>query len=479
MLSAEQILLERVDEMVKVSRRFAQQKLTNKSRLRLQKSMEMMFKAQQKTVLKQLAKLEDMFEESIKPSDLNSIFMLAENKTSTAAEKAMNKAAADGLLKGSKALISELNVNMMFDLSNPKAVEYLNRFGAKKVTQVNDSTRKYINGIVKQSADEGWSYNRTAKAIGERYSDMWVGKPQQHIASRAHFIAVTEAGNAYMEGQMAVGFDLDAVGLKMEKSWSTMNDANVSDGCAENQAVGYIDVKFAFPSGHLRPLRFPGCRCDLLQRVAEGVATSDLPTEVAPTDYRQYANSEEAHRDFNPHYKDWADDLPADQKKAIKGYTNGEYYDLNSDLRAGHSLDTIAKVDSEKANLARTLDKAMETCPPSPEDIMLNRGFNSDDLWQAIDSGKVNVGDVIQESQYLSTSLDARRVDQFGFGPYPIQYRIQAPKGTRFLYVDELSEYKGEVEAILARGTKFEITGITSETVSSGAVKMILDVIIR
>ena len=291
MLLNEQELLERIDDMVKVSRQFAQQKLTNKSRLRLQKSMEMMFKAQQKLVLKHFAKLEDVFEEAIKPSDLDSIYTLAEDRTHTAAEKAVDKAARDGLLKGSKALISELNVGMSFDLSNPAAVDYLHYFGAKEVTKINDTTRKYINGVVKQSADEGWSYNRTAKAIGERYSDMWVGKPQQHIASRAHFIAVTEAGNAYMEGQLMVGFDLDAVGLAMEKYWSTMRDDRVSDGCMENESKGWIDVKNAFPSGHHRPLRFPGCRCDLLQRVMEPKdlpAPTEIPTFEPPPSHLQH-----------------------------------------------------------------------------------------------------------------------------------------------------------------------------------------------
>jgi len=68
---------------------------------------------------------------------------------------------------------------------------------------------------------------------------------------------------------MAGGFDLDAVGLGMEKYWSTMRDDRVSDGCIENEDAGWIDLAKNFPSGHVRPLRFPGCRCDLLQRVSE------------------------------------------------------------------------------------------------------------------------------------------------------------------------------------------------------------------
>ena len=471
MLLTEQVLLERIDDMVSVSRRFAQQKLTNKARLQLQKSMEMMFKAQQKTVLKQLAKLRDMFEESIKSGDLDSIFMLAENKTSTAAEKALNKAAQDGLLKGSKALISELNVNMMFDLSNPAAVDYLNRFGAKKVTQINDSTRKYINGVVKQSADEGWSYNRTAKAIGERYNQMWVGKPQQHIASRAHFIAVTEAGNAYMEGQMMVGFDLDAVGLNMEKSWSTMNDANVSDGCADNQGAGWINVKKAFPSGHLRPLRFPGCRCDLLQRVAEGARTTDLPTDFDPVNYREFSEYD-AISELNPHYEDWAKNIPDTHEWAIEGYSNGFYSDANAGLRAGFNrADFIAEfgdeIGEDLADVVDWLEQAIKAAPPSPDDILLHRGFSSEDVWKLLDDGELGVGDIIEEAQFLSTSTSAEIGESFVKGhDFPIEYRIQTPKGTRMAYIEDLSQYGGEYEAILAPGTHLEIMGI--ETVSAG-----------
>jgi hypothetical protein len=90
---------------------------------------------------------------------------------------------------------------------------------------------------------------------------MAVGKPQQHIDSRAHLIAVTELGNAFEDGSLGAARRMAAMGLEMEKKWLTVGDQRVSEGCRTNQAAGWIPIDRPFPSGHDRPLRFPGCRC--------------------------------------------------------------------------------------------------------------------------------------------------------------------------------------------------------------------------
>jgi hypothetical protein len=124
-----------------------------------------------------------------------------------------------------------------------------------------------LNTILTQAADEGWSYQRTAEAIIDRYKEFAIGKPQEHIDSRAHLIAVTEVGNAYVEGNMIVARDLQDAGVEMEKAWSTVGDSKVTEECKANEAQGFIPIDQPFLSGDMRPLRFPGCRCDLLTRV--------------------------------------------------------------------------------------------------------------------------------------------------------------------------------------------------------------------
>lgn len=168
---------------------------------------------------------------------------------------------AEALLAGASEVIGMVGVDYAFGLANPRAVAYLEAHGYGLISQIDSVTRGNIATIVNNGTAEGWSYNRVAREITSLYSEMAIGKPQRHIDSRAHLIAVTEAGNGYEEGNLAVVRDLEDGGLRMEKKWLTVGDDRVSDGCQANQAEGWIPVAQAFQSGHARPLRFPGCRC--------------------------------------------------------------------------------------------------------------------------------------------------------------------------------------------------------------------------
>lgn len=157
-------------------------------------------------------------------------------------------------------------LGIRFDLDNPRAVDYLSRVGADLVTHINSTTRDYIRTVITEGARTGKSYNEMAKAIIDRYAEFAVGVPQKHIASRAHLIAVTEVGQAYSHGNYIVGEELRDAGLVMEKAWDTMGDKNVCGMCQGNEMIGWIPFNNSFPSGHLRPLAHPACRCDMLLR---------------------------------------------------------------------------------------------------------------------------------------------------------------------------------------------------------------------
>lgn len=117
--------------------------------------------------------------------------------------------------------------------------------------------------------DKGWGgYNKTAAEIRKKYAEFGVGKPQAHIQTRAHLIAVTEAAEAYEEGSRLTAKELNDNGLPMEMAWSDVGDKRVSDGCLANSDAGWIDIDAPFPSGHMHaPPRFPpGCRCTVKYR---------------------------------------------------------------------------------------------------------------------------------------------------------------------------------------------------------------------
>lgn len=205
--------------------------------------------------------------ETIGVTDWLVSWIIATERTVKLFSAPIDQAVEMALSLGAAEMIGSLDVGISFNLSSPAAVRYLENYGARLVAGVNDTSKDIIQKLITQAVEEGWSYDRTAQALIEQFEEFAVGRPQEHIDSRAHLIAVTETGNAYAEGRLQAAQELKAAGLDMEKAWDTVGDDKVSDGCRANAAAGWIELDAPFPSGHQRPLRFPGCRCDLLTRV--------------------------------------------------------------------------------------------------------------------------------------------------------------------------------------------------------------------
>lgn len=87
--------------------------------------------------------------------------------------------------------------------------------------------------------------------------------------NRALRIARTEISNAYNFGQMDSMKQAVAEGWLPgvpEKTWIA-GGSNPCDICLENEAVGYIVLEAAFPSGHEHPTAHPQCECAVGYRV--------------------------------------------------------------------------------------------------------------------------------------------------------------------------------------------------------------------
>lgn len=195
-------------------------------------------------------------------------FFSSLSKSSTSSESA---SAPDGasLQEAPRVRNVKADKSGWVSLPNLRAQEYAKKHAAEAVTQINDTTRKEIARIVSDGVKSGSSYNDIAKAIKEKFKEFAVPMPQKHVSNRAVLVAVTELANAYCEGNAQVGNYLQDNGVKMMKAWQTLEDDRVSDGCKENERVGWIPINKEFPSGHMHPPRFPGCRCDFLQDILE------------------------------------------------------------------------------------------------------------------------------------------------------------------------------------------------------------------
>lgn len=195
-------------------------------------------------------------------------FLSSLSKSSTPSESA--SVSEDPLLQEApKVLNVKADKTGWVSLPNLRARAYAKKHAAEAVTQINDVTRKEIARIVSDGVKSGASYNDIAKAIKSKFEDFAVPSPQKHIPNRAVLVAVTELANAYCEGNAQVGDYLQSNGVKMMKAWQTLEDDRVSDGCKENEQAGWIPIDKEFPSGHMHPPRFPGCRCDFMQEILD------------------------------------------------------------------------------------------------------------------------------------------------------------------------------------------------------------------
>ncbi len=236
----------------------------------LEAQMRRFFRLQGRSFLSRFATLRGKFpelREALYSWEWGPLFDQASNEARDVFVVAIDAAASEAMMLGIQGVLANLGFKTAFDLKNPRAVSYLKNYGAELVKGIDKTTKEYLRTLITQGVNEGWSYDRMAKAIQERYSEFAVGRPQQHIDSRAHMIAVTEAGNSYSAGDLALGQHLEDQGIPMEKSWLTVGDARVSDLCAGNQAQSWIPLAREFASGHMRPLGHPACRCSLLQQV--------------------------------------------------------------------------------------------------------------------------------------------------------------------------------------------------------------------
>jgi len=195
-------------------------------------------------------------------------FLSSLSKSSTPSESA--SVSEDPLLQEApKVLNVKADKTGWVSLPNLRARTYAKKHAAEAVTQINDVTRKEIARIVSDGVKSGASYNDIAKAIKSKFEEFAVPSPQKHIPNRAVLVAVTELANAYCEGNAQVGDYLQSNGVKMMKAWQTLEDDRVSDGCKENEQAGWIPIDKEFPSGHMHPPRFPGCRCDFMQEILD------------------------------------------------------------------------------------------------------------------------------------------------------------------------------------------------------------------
>ncbi|MCQ6335094.1 MULTISPECIES: ADP-ribosyltransferase [Bacillus cereus group] len=190
---------------------------------------------------------------------------------------------------------------------------------------------------------------------------------------------------------------------------------------------------------------------------------------------------------FELYGDEWLSTLTTDEKRAITYYTGPNYADINYYLRSQQQEllpeSSVSKMELDtKINL---IDSAINKAVLK-EDITVYRNtgeqefqeakyflqpiwgpdFNSVEgisnfeeyIKKAIALVQKNINKTYTALAYTSTSLQTG----VAFGRSAIRMEIKVSKGTHAPYIDSISNYKGEKEVLLPRGSHFKITGAST-----------------
>jgi hypothetical protein len=229
---------------------------THKLETQLENKLKRLFIQHGNAFIKKFATYRTSFKETISNDNIDELFDITSPNDRMAASIQDNVENTLGI--GANQLIEQFQVDIVFSLENPRAVEYLDDYGANVVSGIDDYSRQLLRDALANAVEQGFSYQKTAKLIEKLFTG-WSIK-------RAKLIAVTEIGNAYQHGNLIIGKDLAANGVAIEKSWLTRGDDKVDPHCSANADQGWIDVNKEFSSGVERPLDHPRCRCVMLMR---------------------------------------------------------------------------------------------------------------------------------------------------------------------------------------------------------------------
>lgn len=234
----------------------------------LRKSLSKFFEAQGIAMERAFRPYRRVIEEALTGDEADDIIDDVIAAQAPALQRAIVPAVREAALAGARGIARDVATSVIsFEIESPRVRDYIDRVAAARVTAINDTTRQRMRELIARSQADRESYSTLAKRIRDQFDGFAGIKPQRHIRDRAELVAVTEIGDAYEEGSAAGVQQVAQQGYPMEKRWITVADDRVSEGCAANEDAGWIGLSDPFPSGHDRPLRFPGCRCTAAYRL--------------------------------------------------------------------------------------------------------------------------------------------------------------------------------------------------------------------
>lgn len=168
-------------------------------------------------------------------------------------------------------------------------------------------------------------------------------------------------------------------------------------------------------------------------------------------------NIDDDHYKWDQHYYgDIASRVPKKSFAALKGYTNGSYFEVNNTLRKYKEAFDHTKSPESTTKHIKALDAAFaEYAGSVPEDILVFRsmgtvGFHN---WVGKVGEEIKPGSVIKDHGFVSTSSSSHRNAGYSC-------EILLPKGSTAISVKGISTHPSENEIMLPRGAEFDVIAV-------------------
>jgi len=173
------------------------------------------------------------------------------------------------------------------NLAHPSAVEYATSRSAKLVSNIDETTRGLLRGLIAKAQEEGWSTARLADEV----EAMGGFGPV-----RADMIARTELAGASIRGNLASWITArDRFGIKMKKRVILGINEQHCAACADAVREGPIDLDDSWNVGYAPPFH-PRCGCDVVPEVDD---SEEGPRATGPFDRMEKAFDPDQPRDTN------------------------------------------------------------------------------------------------------------------------------------------------------------------------------------
>jgi len=159
---------------------------------------------------------------------------------------------------------------------------------------------------------------------------------------------------------------------------------------------------------------------------------------------------------------DWLNVISDEEREGVRTYTGSAYTNMNQYLRG---ITDNNRFPEEIKNCTSALEKAS-----MPERTIVTRGSgwgaieglvgegNGKELLERLRNGELDVlnGAILNDKGFLSTTPDLSG----GFDG-SVRYMISIPEGAQAMYVDSISKYRGELELLIQRDSKFLVHEVT------------------